>query len=560
MTAGTLDPSAYLITGSGANTLDVTGTILIGAPTFLENYTSFETINLNAGSIVNYSRAGDQTVDNGLNYSNLTISGSGTKTLGGITTVAQALYVNYGTLATGAYTLDVAGDLTVKGTLSGAGIVTLSGDTKIIYGSGTISAPLTISANHTIYSASRMTISGALTINNTKTLTNNGTVTVSSLAGTGTWLQGANSSLTYSGASITPTFTASASLNTVTYINPSAATVLPITYYNLTLNCLNSTFTLGGNTVVAGNLTITAGTLDVTGSDYSLNVAGNWSNSGTFNGRAGTVTLDGTNQTITGNTTFHNLSKSKALADSTNYTLTFTAGSTTTIEDTLTIHGFNASNKILLVSSTPGTRWNICPSATRTLDYMTVTDSNNTASTIINEYSDSTVTDGGNNMRWAFSTTSLFTWTGSTSTSWNTGSNWLGGVVPSASDIAVFGSLSPNNSLVDTNASVAGLSITSAYTGTITQGAGCTITIGAGGYTQSGGTFAGGSSDLTVNGGFNISYGSFTHTGMATFTSTSVTTISTLPTSSFQNVTLELTPSETMQNALNLKSSGISRR
>ncbi|MFA6256700.1 MAG: hypothetical protein WCT29_00090 [Candidatus Paceibacterota bacterium] len=79
------------------------------------------------------------------------------------------------------------------------------------------------------------------------------------------------------------------------------------TYQNLAIDGTGATFELPANTDVNGNLTITAGTLDATASNYNINVAGNWSNSGTFTPRSGTVTFDGTDQTITGDTTFYNL-------------------------------------------------------------------------------------------------------------------------------------------------------------------------------------------------------------------------------------------------------------
>lgn len=72
------------------------------------------------------------------------------------------------------------------------------------------------------------------------------------------------------------------------------------------------TKTLGENLSMNGNLTISTGiTLDVSnGDNYSINIGGNWSNSGgTFTGRNGTVTFDGTGtQSISTNgDNFYNL-------------------------------------------------------------------------------------------------------------------------------------------------------------------------------------------------------------------------------------------------------------
>ena len=48
-TGTTFDPDSNLITGTGTNVLDVTGTILVDASTFEGNYLSFEAETFNAG-------------------------------------------------------------------------------------------------------------------------------------------------------------------------------------------------------------------------------------------------------------------------------------------------------------------------------------------------------------------------------------------------------------------------------------------------------------------------------------------------------------------------------
>src|SRR5206468_11265718 len=55
---------------------------------------------------------------------------------------------------------------------------------------------------------------------------------------------------------------------------------------------------------------------------------------------------------------------------------------------------------------------------------------------------------------------------------------------------------------------IAGLSIAAGFTGTIAQ-AGNAVTVGASGWTQTGGTFVGGSAAITVNGPLSLSAGSF---------------------------------------------------
>ena len=59
---------------------------------------------------------------------------------------------------------------------------------------------------------------------------------------------------------------------------------------------------------IANDLTIGANTTLDAGSNYSIGVKGNWSNSGTFTPSTGTVTFNGSAaQTISGTNTFYDL-------------------------------------------------------------------------------------------------------------------------------------------------------------------------------------------------------------------------------------------------------------
>jgi hypothetical protein len=105
------------------------------------------------------------------------------------------------------------------------------------------------------------------------------------------------------------------------------------------------------------------------------------------------------------------------------------------------------------------------------------------------------------------------TWTGlGATTNWNLGANWSTGVAPGAADIAVFDGTSSKVALVNANISVGGIQVDAAYGGSITQGAGRTITVGASGWTQSGSAFAGSAAAVTVNGPYSLSGGTFTST------------------------------------------------
>ena len=109
------------------------------------------------------------------------------------------------------------------------------------------------------------------------------------------------------------------------------------------------------------------------------------------------------------------------------------------------------------------------------------------------------------------------TWTGlGVTNSWSDTGNWSGNVVPGAADVATFDATSSKNATMNVAVNVGGVSIGAGYGGTITQAAGIAATIGATGWTQSGGTVVGGTAAFTVNGPFAISGGSYSATTATT--------------------------------------------
>src|SRR3990167_422325 len=96
------------------------------------------------------------------------------------------------------------------------------------------------------------------------------------------------------------------------------------------------TTTLAAALDVNGNLTITAGTLDISTSNYAISVAGNWSNTGTFTEKSGTVTFDGAlAQTLTGET-FYNLTINNTAATPSD-TVDVDSSAAVTVTNTLTV-------------------------------------------------------------------------------------------------------------------------------------------------------------------------------------------------------------------------------
>jgi len=97
---GTLDVSTYTLTGTGTGSLTVapTGTLIIWNTSNFP--TAFSTITLNTGSTVNYNWTGNQSVA-AQTYSNLTLSGSGVKTMVSGTTVNGILSMEGSATTTG---------------------------------------------------------------------------------------------------------------------------------------------------------------------------------------------------------------------------------------------------------------------------------------------------------------------------------------------------------------------------------------------------------------------------------------------------------------------------
>ncbi len=195
--------------------------------------------------------------------------------------------------------------------------------------------------------------------------------------------------------------------STVTYNgnNDGAASVFTITtfknvYSHLKIDAADEeidVFSLGSALDVNGNLTITNGTLDVGNGNYPITVAGNWSNTGgVLQARSGTVTLDGINQIVEGETTFYNFTKSTTRAA----TLILPAGLRQTITGITTLQGSSTSARLTLLSSLSGTQTHLLPQGGKVVKNISVKD-------IANEHSAAFVcsvgcVNAGNNVNWEF--------------------------------------------------------------------------------------------------------------------------------------------------------------
>jgi len=120
---------------------------------------------------------------------------------------------------------------------------------------------------------------------------------------------------------------------------------------------------------------------------------------GTFTPRSGTVTFDtsGTTSTVSGSTTFYNLSSTTA-----SKAIQFTAGTTQTVTNIFTMTG--ASGQLISLTSTSAdTAWNLQLSGTISVDYVSVQDSDaSSGSAVTHDVSSSRSEDLGNNLNWGF--------------------------------------------------------------------------------------------------------------------------------------------------------------
>ncbi len=294
-----------LNTGAATGTLFLAGatpfTDTVGTPTFDAAGSS---------ATVNYSGA-TQTV-RAVTYNNLTLSGSGTKTLASALTVNNDVTINSGV------TLDVA-----------AITLTVSSGTIIINGTLDFSDS-TGSATSTGTSVVTMGSTGLI---RTADATGLGPVATASLIGT--W-----------------TTTTIDTNGTVEYNRnaTSGQTVTDRDYNNLVITGSTQikTWTRGAARTVNGSVTINASAPFTLAGNQTLNVKGNWSNSGTFTTTTGTIAFTGTVlQNLSGSsaTAFFNLTinNTSGLTPSVTFNQNASVASTATLTLTTDLNVINPS-------------------------------------------------------------------------------------------------------------------------------------------------------------------------------------------------------------------------
>jgi hypothetical protein len=100
------------------------------------------------------------------------------------------------------------------------------------------------------------------------------------------------------------------------------------------------------------------------------------------------------------------------------------------------------------------------------------------------------------------------TWDNSSSNGlWSTAANWTGDVAPTTGDDVTFDNTSTDDCTIDIHTGAGQLTIAANYTGTISQSADMTFTVGSNTWTMSGGTFNAGNESTDINGTFILNGG-----------------------------------------------------
>lgn len=395
-------------TSTGASTVNVGG-----------NFGSGGTLTTGGTGTINFNGGAAQTIGAYTTYNNIRINNTaGGVTLTGTTTFGGTLQVQTGTFTVGAFTLQVNGATTIDSTLnvtSTTGTKTFSGDFTINSGgafSTTVNEAITWGGNVVInnggslsefngnaamaiagsfqndgtytagtgvhtFSGAGQTISGTSAISIASvtisgTYTNQNTLTISTtFAGAGTLTNGdathASAVLNVGDTAIAGTIVldASATGNTVNYNLNGAQTVKAPAggnYFNLSLSTGGNKTIPTGTLNIRGDLSIGAGATYLGSTNNpTLNLAGNFTNGGTFTSGTGIFTFNGTaQQTLTGASTFTSMTVGNTgpgLLLASNITVTTAAAGTLVLTDGIVATGAN----ILIVPRSCAT-----PSVTRT--------------------------------------------------------------------------------------------------------------------------------------------------------------------------------------------------
>ncbi|WP_027003730.1 M43 family zinc metalloprotease [Hugenholtzia roseola] len=307
-------------------------TVNHSAAAVCNNLTINATGRLNTRDNYNFTVSGN-TIVNGIYRETTQAGGGATKTFTGDVTISNTgEFGSNGVLTNANYVFN--GSLINAGTFDNRnnGNTTFGGANESIENNGTMvinqdaSGATFFAANYTLLGSAEIRFfAGSTTINNNVVVTNQGNVMFfygNVLAGNASshFINAANAIVNFRGSGTIPMngglLTTSAAGNTVYYNYGGDSPVRGNqTYHHLVVYIGNKTIT-GGNIVVNGNLTISNGPVTtLTANNFNIEIKGNWVNNGVFASGTNTVTFSGAAaQTITGATTFHNLTINQTAA------------------------------------------------------------------------------------------------------------------------------------------------------------------------------------------------------------------------------------------------------
>jgi hypothetical protein len=319
----------------GATTLDITSrTLVLGGNVDLTNLDTFTV----TGSSVSFDGTTSLT-SAGYSFNNVLL-GSGVSG-GSLTLSDQADFDGFlSVLNNGATTLD----LTSQTLLAGGDVNLTNLDTFTVTGS-TVAFDGTTSLTSVGNTFNNVQV-GTATSGGSLTLSDQGDIngTLSFLEGGATTLDLTSQTLLYEGTTLDltnlDTFTVTGS--TVTFDNGSTDQTVTSSGKAFNNFTVNNSGAVGSDDIILTDVLDVNGTLRITNGDlqsdgFTINLAGVWvmEGGGSFSPGTTTVNLDGTNQTISGSTTFYNLTKSVSSAAS----LAFEFNQETTITNRLTLTG-----------------------------------------------------------------------------------------------------------------------------------------------------------------------------------------------------------------------------
>ncbi len=331
--AGAFASGNLSITGSGTVVGPSGGTLQIGG-----NYANSGVFTHNNSTVL---MSGSGTISGNMTGSSRfnNLSNSGTYSASNNVELAGNMNISGGTF-TAPTTMTVYGSWT-----NSSAFTTPTGNTVFMAGSGSLSGNMTGSNKFGILSFTGTGYSFSSAAETAGDFTNGSTCFLTAPSSTLTIGGNYTNNGTFSNNNGTVAFTGAGTFTLSGFLSGGSA------FNNLTYNAAGSSWSSGATAIdVLGNYTITAGT--VTAPSSTLAIGRAYNNGGTFNHNNGLVLLNGTvNQTVTGATTFNNLT----LNNTVSATL---SGGTETVNGTLTITNGKlvlGGNDLVLMGATSNT-------------------------------------------------------------------------------------------------------------------------------------------------------------------------------------------------------------